>query len=915
MVSKLVILFWKLINRINRSLDESVQFSLPHLTALGLIGVFGFPLYYWIWNDLFPQPYENIEIRMIGCLLFLGLIFLRRLPARYQNFIKVYWTVSFTYALSFFFSFMLLKNDCNLVWSMSTMAGLTLLILVAHDWILTLLIFIVGSILAFAAYVFTTDQLTAVNTYWIQVPIYLFVVITGGVFNYQFSRLRQEKLKVLASLGAELAHELRTPLLSIEHHTNVLQSEINGLDTLLNSPSLSVERSAQSLEAFKKSTVYTQKEAAHANTIIDMLLMDLGSKSINENEFTFYSIHSVIDKSIQRFPFASGRDQRRIHISCDKDFLFFGSEVLLMHVLFNLIKNALRFLEDDGQIHITCERGAKQNLLLIKDRGKGIPLSQQAYIFDEFYTSSESGKGTGVGLAFCRKVMTKFNGSINCESKLGEYTTFILGFPPVSEQEVLSHQQLNLDTALASLKGKRILFTDDEPNFCHQLIKQLPGNEFQTVVLNSAQSAIEYLKINNIDLLVMDLNMPVMDGLTAIRLIRSGSVFSDNQCINHKTLPILVYSAEPQDYATGKSLAAGATSFINKKCDAREFIHELHQCIHLSNKQAIEVKAKLAMRGKTILVIDDQKMNYVSIKRKLEPLDIGVIYANHAKAAYKLLDEDSIDCILLDLYLPGINGWQIAREIRSGESFSEFDRFESVPIIGMSGDPREELLSSCHKAGMNTLIHKPVDLIPLLETLFAYIDTDPKLTAASGTPKEKARDAVPVNEQTEAVSKLLHDLVTPSLIIETNNQLYKSHFSILIGAGHHSDLQELSAESLKSLETVPDNLEQAIRLDRRKIDDFWRQFRDEAEPMHRAELSRRFVRETQILWKQIENLYVLNVAYSLPALLNQYKKWQYDQDSAQAISGEQLQALSDSIPECKNAIETVKRLLNEFNIE
>ena len=93
MVRKLRLIFWVVVNRVQRSFSESVEFSLPHLTVIGYVGLLGFPLYYYIWTEVFPQPYESITLRLIGMVLCLGFVFLRYWPLSVRKYLAIYWFV------------------------------------------------------------------------------------------------------------------------------------------------------------------------------------------------------------------------------------------------------------------------------------------------------------------------------------------------------------------------------------------------------------------------------------------------------------------------------------------------------------------------------------------------------------------------------------------------------------------------------------------------------------------------------------------------------------------------------------------------------------------------------------------------------------------------------------------------------
>ena len=110
------------------------------------------------------------------------------------------------------------------------------------------------------------------------------------------------------------------------------------------------------------------------------------------------------------------------------------TRLLIIHTLFNLLKNSLYYVQQSGKGDILIELQIENNSTAIKvhDTGPGIPRSRQKEIFNRFYTTTDEGLGTGIGLSFCKMVMESLGGSITCDSVEGEYTTFILTFPKVA---------------------------------------------------------------------------------------------------------------------------------------------------------------------------------------------------------------------------------------------------------------------------------------------------------------------------------------------------------------------------------------------------------------------------------------------------------------------------------------------------
>ncbi|BFM51357.1 hypothetical protein THO17_35200 [Marinomonas sp. THO17] len=190
---------------------------------------------------------------------------------------------------------------------------------------------------------------------------------------------------------------------------------------------------SQTFSILNASLEQIKNEVQHSNTVIDILLMSLGKSKINQEEFEYFSMADIVTQAIERYPFDSQDERNIVTTHLSDDFQFFGSDLLMMHVIFNLIKNALVFTNttSEASIELHLKKTNNENYLYFRDNGKGISLKDRLSIFESFYSSAnlDKGAGTGIGLAFCKKVLTSFNADITCDSKLGEYTEFTLSFP------------------------------------------------------------------------------------------------------------------------------------------------------------------------------------------------------------------------------------------------------------------------------------------------------------------------------------------------------------------------------------------------------------------------------------------------------------------------------------------------------
>lgn len=235
-------------------------------------------------------------------------------------------------------------------------------------------------------------------------------------------------------VAASIAHEMRTPLATIRSQSRVLAKS---LPELLAGYHQAVEHKLiepvllpAQLSYLAKLTEHIDAEISRSNFVVDMMLASARAGTLSNSEFANHSIKKCVDEALACYPFESAmRD--RVVVKGKQDFTFFGSDVLLVYVLYNLFKNSLHAIKSAGrgelEIAFFIDGGDKK--LLVTDTGSGIPADVLPHVFEPFYTTRHNGGGTGLGLAFCQQVISAFGGQIHCESQNGRYTRFSLSFP------------------------------------------------------------------------------------------------------------------------------------------------------------------------------------------------------------------------------------------------------------------------------------------------------------------------------------------------------------------------------------------------------------------------------------------------------------------------------------------------------
>lgn len=405
-----------------RRYDEYHAHAERKILAAAVIGVIGFPLFYFVWAYVLPQPYENLWLRLIGAGLCGLLGAARWWPARARKYLVPLSYFTFLYSLPFFFTLMLLFNHSNATWQMSTLAALIYVVLL-YDLLNAIVVVIAGSLVAIVAYLVATHGAAIPEGYWTTLPILIFALTGFFGLAYGDNLIAREKLKAAASLASQVAHECRTPLTGIRF-------EAEGCERLLARLPDSRER-----DRLVASHQRVRQHITSANSVIDLLLSNVAQHHRRAPTIELHRMSRIVSMAIERYHFKPNQ-RELVRTDVAEDFEFRGSDVLMTHVLFNLLKNGLRAMEargaeDNNWFSIELKRGKTTNRVIVSDTGEGIPPDILNHVFIPFVSAQRPGVGTGLGLSFCRMIIEGCGGTITCCSKVNVGTTFTIELPVV----------------------------------------------------------------------------------------------------------------------------------------------------------------------------------------------------------------------------------------------------------------------------------------------------------------------------------------------------------------------------------------------------------------------------------------------------------------------------------------------------
>ena len=375
----------------------------------------------------------------------------------------------------------------------------------------------------------------------------------------------EQSSKAKTAFFSTVSHELRTPLYGVI-----------GLSTILmDDPELKSHQ--QDLKSLKFSADYL---LALINDVLQINKID--SNTIVENNEVF-NTRDFIKNIVSSFEYMRQQNSNSIHINIDENVPLFikGDSTRLSQILMNLVGNACKFTEN-GDIYIILEasnvNGENVSIhFTIQDTGIGIPLEKQQSIFNEFSQVSSrhyTYQGTGLGLPIVKKLLALSGADIHLTSNEGSGSTFYFTLDfELSDEDSVVNPIVIIDED--QLKNKRILIVDD--NRINQIVtkKILQKLEVSCSIANDGQEAIESARNNEFDLILMDINMPVKDGLEATREIR----------LFNEKIPIIALTAVEVKEMRFKIYDAGLTDIIVKPYDITLFKRTI-----LRNLQPLDTK-------------------------------------------------------------------------------------------------------------------------------------------------------------------------------------------------------------------------------------------------------------------------------------------------------------------------------------
>jgi CheY-like chemotaxis protein len=592
-------------------------------------------------------------------------------------------------------------------------------------------------------------------------------------------RLIEEKVSQLAVSSkyksefiANMSHELRTPLNSLLILAQQLEDnpDENMTDTQVEYASV-IHSSGKELLTL-------------LNSILDLAKVESGTVRAENASVSIGELRTGLLREFE--PVA-----REKHLAYSIDLAANCPDILvtdqqrLRQILKNLLSNAFKFTESGSvavQIGMADGGWSQQTAALlgapsvvafsVSDTGIGIEVEQQQRIFEAFAqgdgTTARRYGGTGLGLSISRELAGLLGGEVKVSSTQHRGSTFTVYLPtgghtqdartvaatqatvgagqaesfevagesggkqPI-EPIVAERDQRPIGRNESPIAGVRILVVDDDIRNIYAMAALLERGHADVTVVESGAEAIATLKGGTeVDLVLMDIMMPIMDGYDTIRAIRA---------MDHlKTLPVIAVTGKAMAGERQRCLDAGATDYVPKPVDTAELFAALRPWLPTAPRPSASPMAPeqpiassthprqersringfedSPISGVKILVVDDDFRNIFAMTALLERGHADVLVAESGAEAIAMLERlPDIDVVLMDIMMPDMDGYDTIRTIR------KIDCHKDLPIIAVSGKSASGERQRCLDAGANEYVPKPVDTSELLAALEPLLPT------------------------------------------------------------------------------------------------------------------------------------------------------------------------------------------------
>ncbi|MFW5444354.1 MAG: response regulator [Methylococcaceae bacterium] len=505
-----------------------------------------------------------------------------------------------------------------------------------------------------------------------------------------------EQLK-LAKETAEIASQAKSDFLS--HMSHDLRTPLNGLlgyvQVLLRKEDFP-EKYLNDINIIGQSGHYL---LSMINDLLDLTKIESNKLELNLHTFkTSEFLNPIVDLFSQQAQ--TKQFEFRYESEGELPLALYGDENRLRRIISNLLENAYKFTQQ-GYIDFKVSYIDNSLVIVIEDSGCGISKSNLQNLFQPFNQfSRHHNDGVGLGLYISQCLVELMQGSLSINSQLGKGTNCLLILPLPAREYIDS--SVNKPEFVKGYQGdvKTVLIVDDNLNNLAVLEAMLKPLGFNVVSVNSGLSCLGRLQTLQVDIILMDMVMPVLSGThTCTRIHQLGLEYKPK---------IVMITANAFVEDREKSLAVGCDDFLAKPVLLNQLLDIFQtqlklQWIYQQNSHTT-IKEQIISWPLRILVADDSEICRLLIEHNLRETGADVEFAEQGEQALDLIRSTAFDCIILDLKMPCMTGVEIANYIHNHET-----KNSQSYLVLMSASKNNEIHREVLEVGFDAFLNKPID--------------------------------------------------------------------------------------------------------------------------------------------------------------------------------------------------------------
>lgn len=552
-------------------------------------------------------------------------------------------------------------------------------------------------------------------------PVYLLLYIDVTDMQEMRQKLEEQTAQLRDALaGAQRASEAKRAFLSrMSHEIRTPMNAIIGMTTIA---AAHIRDQARVEDCLKKIGFSSKHLLSIINDVLDMSKIEDGKLNVSHEPFYLQQVMESVTSII--FPQADARGidfHTSLQETTEEELV--GDSVRVSQILLNLLSNAVKFTPAGGQIRLgvkqlSCKNNCVRLRFTVSDTGRGMSEAFLARLYEPFeqerFDSGETG-GTGLGMPITRNLVELMGGTISVSSCLGRGTVFNVELP-FGVADALA--QTVKYPVMDSLK---VLVTDNDPDDCTYTALLLERFGIMARQVHSGREAVEEIRAahdaaEDYDVCLIDWQMPGMDGIETTRQIRAA--------VGPDTLIIIITAYDCSRIET-EAREAGANLFLAKPLFASSLYNSLLSAAgaeRLGAGTAVRETWNRTLENRLFLLAEDNELNGEIAQELLRMAGAQVHWTKDGNEAFEwFLSPKGRECdaILMDIQMPGMDGYQTARAIRSAPR----DNAQRIPIIAMTANAFREDVAAAMEAGMNAHIAKPVDVNQLYRILEQFMET------------------------------------------------------------------------------------------------------------------------------------------------------------------------------------------------